>query len=584
MTNKFLTNLPVISTLFISTALPFSAQSVESPAKILVSPNILVTRQDSDLPHAETIIAVNPKDNKNLLGSAIVFTRDERGNANKLYASKDGGQTWTQSEFPELGNVDPQVAFGINGTAYFHTLGRGRFFYRSTDGGISWEKGGQAGVADHPQLAVDLRSGQYAGNIYISGMFGIREMRVLRSKDDGKNFDVVKIPNPRGVWILNLQPFVMNDGTLFVPYIVWEETNDKQIQTSRRQIEFVTSNDGGSTFSAPVKFIDLPSRGMWQMDKLEGNFARQSNYTSFGVDPKTDQIYVVRCTDNEGKLRAVFSTSKDRGKTWSEPKAIDANIPAWADQYQAYLAVNKDGVIGVMWYDTRDCEKQDCYNLYFSASTDGGATFLPAKKASSETSFPISSKNLMPFYGFVIPGKDSSEIRYRSAFGRWANGGDYLGFIADAEGAFRPFWIDSRNGVFQVFTTRIKVGKEEPLPTNLQTISVRDKIQLMSDPPEYDFAKKEGVIMIRLRNTSTENIYGAIKLELKKTTGWKVIDANGKESETTTIDFSKSLGDWKYLPAGAVSEPVKVRFKFDGKFDGTANMASFDFDVSGFRQ
>ncbi len=128
MTNKFLTNLLVISTLFISTALSFSAQSVESPTKILVSPNILVTRQDSDLPHAETIIAVNPKDNKNLLGSAIVFTRDERGNANKLYASKDGGQTWTQSEFPELGSVDPQVAFGITGTAYFHTLGENGFF------------------------------------------------------------------------------------------------------------------------------------------------------------------------------------------------------------------------------------------------------------------------------------------------------------------------------------------------------------------------------------------------------------------------------------------------------------------------
>ncbi|MDQ3751058.1 MAG: hypothetical protein M3367_18875, partial [Acidobacteriota bacterium] len=134
---------------------------------------------------------------------------------------------------------------------------------------------------------------------------------------------------------------------------------------------------------------------------------------------------------------------------------------------------------------------------------------------------------------------------------------------------------------------------EEPLPANLQTISVRDKIQLMSDPPEYDFAKKEAVVQIRLRNISTENIYGAIKLELKKTNGWKVIDANGLESETTTIDFSKSLGDWKYLPVGAVSEPVKVRFKFDGlptplatpRPDGLATplaTPSFNFDISGF--
>jgi hypothetical protein len=577
-----------MSTLFISTALSFSAQSVESPTKILVSPNILVTRQDSDLPHAETIVAVNPRNKKNLLGASIVFTRDVYGTTLKTYASRDGGQTWADTSFPNrfaFGSVDPQVAFGLHGTAYFISLDAGEtfpiHFYRSEDGGFTWERPRMLRGGDHPQMVVDQSTGRFANRIYFTAMYGVRNLAVSRSEDDGRTFiGPVEVPNPRGFWILNLKPFVLSDGTLLVPYVVWEDTDGKQVRTARTQIEFVMSNDGGATFSAPVKVADTPSRSPLGT-KLEGSFAKQSNYASFDVDPKSDQIYVVWCNDDAGKLRAFFSTSKDRGKTWSQPKAIDANIPAWADQYQTHLAVNKDGVIGVMWYDTRDCEKQDCYNLYFSASTDGGATFLPAKKVSSETSFPISSKNLTPFYGFVIPGKDSSEKRFRTAFGRWANGGDYLGFIADAEGAFRPFWIDSRNGVFQVFTTRIKVGKEEPLPANLQTISVRDKILLMSDPPEYDFAKKEAVVQIRLRNTSTENIYGAIKLELKKTINWRVIDANGKESETATIDFSKSLGDWKYLPAGAVSEPMKLRFKYDGLGTPLAT-PGFSFDVSGF--
>jgi hypothetical protein len=551
------------------------AQVSDLPTKIIVSPNIWVSRRDADLPHSEPHLAVNPKDAKNLLGASVISFQG--GNTSKIYSSKDGGYTWTTIEFPELGGVDPQVAFGLNGTAYFYWLGGRGFFYRSTDGGINWEKGGQAVVFDHPQMTVDVSYGQYAGNIYLSGMYSIREMGILRSKDDGKSFiGEIRIPNPHGFWLINVAPFVLNDGTLVVPYIAWDDTNGKQIANTK--IEIITSNDGGVTFSEPIKVADTPFRRPPPPAKLEGSFAKQSNYASFSVDKKTNQIYVVWCNDDNGKLRTFFATSKDKGKTWSVPKAIDANIPDWADQYQTHLAVNKDGIIGVMWYDTRECARQDCYNLYFSASTDNGATFLPSRKISSETSFPITAKNLRLLNSFNFTREDSIEQSYRSAFGRWSNGGDYLGFAADSEGNFRPFWIDSRDGIFQVFTAQIKVGQPEPIPINLQTASVRDKIRLISDAPSYNLEKKEAVVPVRIRNISMEKIYSPLKLELKKMTGWKLIDSTGKEIETATIDFSNALGDWKYLPPNSISEPIKLRFRFDG----LANAPNLNFDVSAF--
>ena len=91
--------------------------------RILVGPNVLVTTE-GDIPHAELHAAASPIDTKNLLGGGITPTRrvGGLGFATKAYASKDGGFTWTDAEFPEQrigGGGDPQVAFSRNGTGIF---------------------------------------------------------------------------------------------------------------------------------------------------------------------------------------------------------------------------------------------------------------------------------------------------------------------------------------------------------------------------------------------------------------------------------------------------------------------------------
>jgi hypothetical protein len=144
-----------------------AAAGAEPPGpRIVVGPNILVSR-DGDIAHCETMIAANPTDPKNLLGGSIVMIRPDGGAANKAYVSSDGGSTWTDVTFPEEmehGGADPQVGFGITGTAYFVGLSNGMNFYRSEDGrarpGASRSTGRNH---DHEMLITDHTFGPLLG-------------------------------------------------------------------------------------------------------------------------------------------------------------------------------------------------------------------------------------------------------------------------------------------------------------------------------------------------------------------------------------------------------------------------------------
>ena len=168
-----------------------------------MGPNILVSR-DGDIAHCETMIAANPTDPKNLLGGSIVMIRPDGGAANKAYVSSDGGSTWADVTFPEEmehGGADPQVGFGITGTAYFVGLSNGMNFYRSEDKGKTWSKPVNLGRNhDHEMLITDHTFGSFAGRIYLtdeSDVPGSKEMETLRmerrvvlfrSSDDGRSF------------------------------------------------------------------------------------------------------------------------------------------------------------------------------------------------------------------------------------------------------------------------------------------------------------------------------------------------------------------------------------------------------------
>ncbi len=574
-------------------------------ARVVVGPNQLVSR-DGDIPHVELMVAANPKNPKNLVGTAITNTRPEGGWACKTYASLDGGQTWTASSFAEQlewGGADPQVAFGPHGTAYFTALASvkdekgntrgGLFFYRSEDGGKTWQKPTDLGYSyDHEVIAVDHTLGKFAGRIYLSALYGypVYRLGVFRSDDDGRTFTgPVEAANGRGELGINTAAniAILRDGTLILPYEDFEFRPEKRkSQKSHAQnVWIVTSADGGITFSVPHKIFthefdpDPNAKPLW-------------SFHAMAVDNQSeafpDRLYAAWTDYRFGKPRILFSYSADRGNTWSEPKQVDGNVPQSAVQYQPIIAVNNQGTVGIAWFDTRNSSDGDAYDEYFTASVDGGETFLPARWVSSEISTPHGAGNLA-----MSPDawryKDMLRITLLAAANRWGAGGDYMGLIADRNGVFHPFWADSRTGTFQIQTAAVRVevpekeksdksaegggaNRKESTSQNKVKTSLIGKVELVFDPAKYDPANSVVGIPIRLKNMWDRPIYGPILVEVGgfgsgegedfKEFAPKILNAsNGKEAGGAAFDYSAALGDAQSLEPGGVSGPVVWRLK-----------------------
>ncbi len=255
-----------------ATASESAASSSQTAPKITVGPNLLVSR-DGDFSHAELGVAVSPRNPKNIVGAAITASRGDGGYACKTYASTDGGGSWVDSSFREqleFGGGDPQVAFGLHGTAYFTSLAfvkdeeghskGGLFFYRSEDGGKTWQKPTDLGYNyDHEVMTVDHTFGKFSGRVYISVLYGKYPeytLGIFRSDDDGRTFTgPVDAASGKSVIGINTAKNIvlLSDGTLVLPYDDFEYDEAKAKNAHSSNVWIVTSSDGGVTFSQPIK-------------------------------------------------------------------------------------------------------------------------------------------------------------------------------------------------------------------------------------------------------------------------------------------------------------------------------------------
>ena len=59
----------------------------------------------------------------------------------------------------------------------------------------------------------------------------------------------------------------------------------------------------------------------------------------------------------------------------------------------ATVAVNRDGVVGVLWYDRREANDNLAYHARFAASFDGGLTFSPSVRVSAAPNDPTAQRH-----------------------------------------------------------------------------------------------------------------------------------------------------------------------------------------------
>ncbi|HZQ93263.1 MAG TPA: sialidase family protein [Terriglobales bacterium] len=624
--------LAVVATIALMCApvvLGSSEIAADNQVKVIVGPNVLVSPQTDGI-IAELMFAVDPTNPMNVLGGGILtraaFPLDGEQAAGRHgpwesvgFRSSDGGNSWKRVRYPELealGGGDPMVAWGRTGTAYFMSLGEsekgklGLLFYRSENSGATWSKVQTLPMCDHEQVVVDHSTGRFAGNVYVSALYGKRgepghpkldyHVGVIRSHDDGRTWiGFVDVANnhdmpTRGINAMN--PALFTDGELFVPYVEFPNDMPKGTTPELRERKkyhywFATSKDGGATFSAPQKF------------KLQGGAELLGPFMIFpffAIDNSNgafrDRVYMVwadrfyspttgpqKYTDQypeEHHARVMLSYSSDRGQTWSKPSMIYAGSLTAGDQFMPSVAVNNEGILAVSFSDTRETpagRETPLVHRYLSVSLDGGENFLPPVRISSQPTYPADA--LGKVIGAAV---NNRSISFTNGGGR-VNGGDYLALATDRDGMFRPFWTDGRTGTYQVWTAAVRVTRPESnRPGHLDSASataepapalveadVSDKIEVWLDPLRDSAPAGALDLPVRLRNKSDQPIYGPIVVAVEQVTpDGSILNApNGKTGAGAAFAYAAALRDWEALPAGGVSESIVWRIKAPAKAD-----------------
>lgn len=439
-------------------ALPLGAAAVlHAQARIVVDDLVMVSGDRRDVPHVESYLAAHPADPRLLFGAAVTFPEANPKEGLKAsivagFRSSDGGRTWARVPFPEC-RIDPWVGFGNDHQVYVSCLGKHSSFlvYRSADAGRTWgapaqvPAGRDGGGPDRPVLSVSRPAEAQGDTVYVtfgqsSPAPGLRDPSygpsVARSIDGARTFSqpvFLKHDN------LTQQPFdavVLSSGALvafFMDYSTAQET-----VLPHRRTWMAKSQDGGRTFSIPaLVHAQLGDEMPWSaaVDRSAGH--RDRIYLTVDGFWRRDAGGAEQSRAAAGSA-LLLRASDDGGESWRAPVTV-TDAPPGANAELPAIAVNDDGVVGVAWSDTRRDPTGECFDIYFTASLDGGATFLPNVRVTPELSCPKAS------------------AKQRGVASRWPLGGDYSGLAAGADGRFHLFWIDSRTGIYQVWTTTARV-------------------------------------------------------------------------------------------------------------------------------
>jgi len=611
-----------------------AAGTLPAPAvaqQIVVGPNVQISAARARDAHSEPVIAADPNHPERLIAASHIAHHDTVGTKSIAYVSFDTGKTWTVSLDKRDSTItaDAAVAYGVDGSALFATLARWGM-YRSRDGGKTWDPPTKTPPAygwDREYLVADFSPGKFHGRVYMNSTVSVpwvsdssppgfggtqkeNAVALFTSTDSGKKYGnpiVRLVPRPEGILGMS-ESVVLSDGTLMTLYGHRKPAPTgagggggggrgglaarTPLPAANYWLDVITSTDGGESWNTANRIGDY-----WMnRPRSEG-----AVIPDIAVDPGSaqfkDRVYVVWSDFRSGRLEVMLSYSSDKGKTWSREEVINddranpdplANGP---DNVTPVVAVNKDGVVAVAWYDRRDFEDNISWNIRFRASMDGGETWGPSVKITDKASMFGSATETWAAQAGAGGGGGGGRGRGGGADTSRSGGaivslsgrlsyanftfapGHNGAFVADAAGGFHPAWIDYRNGMAQLWTATVWV--KGPVAVNgggelagLSNLSSRVSLQTLST--SYDRQNNRLTFRTVLHNSSkSDTVRGPLKVRVLVLTSEnaKTVEIANPDNQVRGVgavwDFTSQLKGGMLLP-DSLSTPKDLVFQLSG--------------------
>jgi len=356
--------------------------------------------------------------------------------------------------------VDPSCAIARNGVAFAASIHDQPFpdgktdstlaVYRSVDGGRTWQQssiGIDTRSLDRAYLTVDDTKGPVRNRVYVHGYFARRTpppaVAFYQSSDAGQTFRSVQAKEAKtfsNSWYFPANGVVSDDGTFFALVAELDNTKNNMssgtdattaVSSADAVLSFFLSDGEGETLELAGRITDV------YYDRRVPDLSMPALAIDRSAGPFHGRIYAVWPDARyDRRTQILLSYSNDEGRTWAAPGIVSDDSATLKtndrpNNFMPMVAVNSDGVVGISWYDRRDNPDNVGYWVRFSASLDGGETWLPSVRVSTS------------------PHLASDDTR--------KNSGDTAGLAADADGVFHPVWIDNRSGIPQMWTATVKV-------------------------------------------------------------------------------------------------------------------------------
>ena len=427
-------------------------------------------------PQSEVYITLNPANPKQLAaGSNEIFRLPMRG-----YYSGKGGTSWGGVDLPlpasqgtnsiNFGS-DPTLAFDTSGNLFYGYIvvyfgngagvnGSGMAVARSTDGGKTYPtvtyfsyEGGSNHFNDKPMITTDSNaSSPNRDNVYIAWDAAVGGstgggIRVGTSRDHGATFTVTRADDPQGPGrAIGASPAVGPDGTL---YVAWNDY-------SANLIAFNQSTDGGNTWAkqSVISTKTLPFDIAIPAESYRGALV----YPTLDVDRSSGahrgRIYCSWMDKTaEGNTDIFLSYSDNKGGKWSHPALVTDQV-GFVDRFNHWMSVDPiTGDVNVSFYDTRNDMTGLRYmtDIYLSQSKDGGVTWLPNVRVSTQSSNEHDCNGVFPCQGINYGNQQ----------------GDYAGLVS-YNGYSYPVWTDSRRQLEAITGCSRALAMEEVFTAKVQ--------------------------------------------------------------------------------------------------------------------